>query len=703
MRRVGAPIPSPDGRWVVFSVTEPAYDRAEQVADLWIAPTDGSAAPRRLTNSAGPEVGVDWSPDSRQLAFAARRVGDDVQQIYVLALEGGEAVRLTQSATGARTPRFAPDGQRIAYVSDVFPGAVDEDSNRLAVNQRRARRWNARIYEGFPIRHWDRWLDGSQPQLFVVDLPRPGVVPEASRNLLAGTALARASGYAGRDADAGAELDPVWTPDGRALLFVASDDRDRAAWSSTSTQLWQVPVQGGEPRRISAGAHNWSRPAFSADGRRVVALVERQSEQAYVRTELAAFDWREAAVAAAPLEPTWLTRSLDRSISGFAIAADSRAVYALADEAGQEKLFVVPLSSGSAAVRRVFEPASGAYTHLAIAQRANRPVLVGNWESATRPPEVVRIEPERAGHRALSDFNGARLAILDLPAVRHFWFTSSRGRRIHSLLVVPPGFDPQRRYPLFNVIHGGPHSAWRDQWVTRWNYHLLGAPGYVLLLVNYSGSTGFGETFAQHIQGDPLRTPGEELQEAAAAAVREFPFIDASRQCAGGASYGGHLANWLQGTSTHYRCLISHAGLVNLESQWGTSDTVYSREINNGGPVWEQGPVWREQNPIRLAAAFRTPTLVTVGEQDFRVPLNNALEYWTVLQRQRVPSRLLVFPEENHWILNGENSRLFYGEVHAWLDRWLSPASASASAQVPALTAGPAPGPASVPVPAASP
>jgi dipeptidyl aminopeptidase/acylaminoacyl peptidase len=261
--------------------------------------------------------------------------------------------------------------------------------------------------------------------------------------------------------------------------------------------------------------------------------------------------------------------------------------------------------------------------------------------------------------------------------VRHFWFTSSRGRRIHSLLVVPPGFDARQRYPLFNVIHGGPHTAWRDQWVTRWNYHLLGAPGYVVLLTNYSGSSGYGEAFAQHIQGDPLRTPGEELNEAADAAMREFPFIDASRQCAGGASYGGHLANWLQGGS-RYRCLVSHAGLVNLESQWGTSDTVYGREINNGGPVWEQGPVWREQNPIRRAAQFRTPTLVTIGEQDFRVPLNNALEYWTVLQRQRVPSRLVVFPDENHWILNGENSRLFFREVHAWLARWLeAPAPAA--------------------------
>ncbi len=271
----------------------------------------------------------------------------------------------------------------------------------------------------------------------------------------------------------------------------------------------------------------------------------------------------------------------------------------------------------------------------------------------------------------LTKFNSARAAQLDLPQIEPFWFTSSRGKKIHSFVVRPPGFDPAKKYPLFVVIHGGPHGMWRDQFFIRWNYHLLAAPGYVLLLTNYSGSTGFGEAFARSIQGDPLKGPGDEINEAADAAIKEFPFIDGARQCAGGASYGGHLSNWLQGTTTRYKCLVSHAGLVNLESQWGTSDTIYSREINMGGPPWEQGAVWREQNPIRFAARFRTPVLVTVGENDYRVPLNNTLEYWSALQRMQVPSRLVVFPEENHWIQKGEDSRVFYAEIASWLQRWL--------------------------------
>jgi dipeptidyl aminopeptidase/acylaminoacyl peptidase len=296
------------------------------------------------------------------------------------------------------------------------------------------------------------------------------------------------------------------------------------------------------------------------------------------------------------------------------------------------------------------------------------------------PGEVVSIAAANGAVLPLTQFNRNRVAALDLAPVEHFWFTSSRGRQIHNLLVRPPNFDPNKKYPLFVVIHGGPHTMWRDHFFLRWNYHMLAAPGNVILLTNYSGSTGFGERFAQHIQGDPLKTAGDETNEAADEAIKRYAFIDGSRQCAGGASYGGHLANWLQASTTRYKCLVSHAGLVNLESQWGTSDTIYGREINNGGPPWEQGPVWREQNPIRFAGKFQTPTLVTIGENDFRVPLNNSLEYWSALQRMRVPSRLVVFPDENHWVLKGENSKLFYTELTQWLDKHLRAAAPTGAA-----------------------
>jgi dipeptidyl aminopeptidase/acylaminoacyl peptidase len=353
------------------------------------------------------------------------------------------------------------------------------------------------------------------------------------------------------------------------------------------------------------------------------------------------------------------------------VTPDSHTVYFTADDAGNEKLFSTHLDGGT--VQTLFGVEKGSYSSLVIPPRGNKVALYANWESASSPGEIALIAPQNGKALVLTKFNTPRVSQLDLPTIDYMWFTSSRGKRIHSFVVRPPGFDPARKYPLFVVIHGGPHGMWRDQFFVRWNYHLLAAPGYVLLLTNYSGSTGFGEEFARSIQGDPFKGPADEINEAADAAIKQFSFIDGSRQCAGGASYGGHLSNWLQATTTRYKCLVSHAGLVNLEAQWGTSDTIYSREVNLGGPPWEQTAIWREQNPIRFAANFRTPVLVTVGESDFRVPLNNTLEYWSALQRMRVPSRLIVFPDANHWIQKGEDSRLFYAEISAWLARWLKP------------------------------
>lgn len=378
---------------------------------------------------------------------------------------------------------------------------------------------------------------------------------------------------------------------------------------------------------------------------------------------MASFSWPS------PGASTIVSAGLDRSVASYACSPDGKTLYLLAEDAGHERLYSVPASGGP--TRSLTDTPTGVYTNLTIPAKSASPLLLANWESAIHPAEIVRIDPSGDGHVSLTDFNRERAGEIDWQPPREFWFTSKAGRRIHNMVVLPPAFDEHAKYPLLVLIHGGPHNMWRDQFLLRWNYHLLAEPGFVLLLTNYTGSTGFGERFAQDIQGDPLAGCGREVNEAADEAVRQFPFIDGSRMAAAGASYGGHLTNWLQATTTRYRCLISHAGLINLESQWGTSDTIYSREVNNGGPVWEQGRVWREQNPARHAQNFKTPMLLSVGENDFRVPLNQTLENWSYLQRLRIPSRLIVWPDENHWIQKGENSRYFYQEVYSWLKKYL--------------------------------
>lgn len=681
MPRVGAASVSPDGRLAVFAVTEPAYERDEQRSDLWLVPTDGSQAPRRLTSTAGGESDVDWSPDSGRIVFSARREGDEQPQLYLLDLkQGGEAQRLTTLTLGAREPRFSPDGMRIAFSGRDYPGAQGEEDNRRIRDERKARKWNARVFEGFPIRNWDRWLDDLEPRLFVMSLKENAEPESDMRELLRGTSLAALPGFATRGGGRGQVVDAVWAPNGEGLVFVASVDRDQAAYSFTSSALWWVSATGGEPLRLTVdgeGAESYSKPQFTPDGTRLLVSFTLRTDKVFENTEIVVFDWVVGQSTASPslpslAEPRRVTANSDLDVGDYVLSPDSRSIYFLAEQAGHEKLFTAGLLADRAQdFNPLIEMDVGVYTSLSVS-RKGRPVLIANFESATQPPEVVRIDLKRGRHQRLSEFAVARAAALDLAPVEHFWFESEKGRRIHNMLVRPPGFEPSKKYPLLVLMHGGPHTMWRDQWVLRWNYHLIAAPGYVVLLTNYSGSTGFGESAAQSIQGDPLRTAAEEINQAADVAIARYAFIDGARQCAAGASYGGHLSNWMQASTDRYRCLVSHAGLVNLESQWGTSDGVYHREVNNGGPVWEQGPVWREQNPIRYAAKFRTPTLVTIGEQDFRVPLNNSLEYWTVLQRQQIESRLLVFPDENHWILKGENSRFFYQELATWLSRWLS-------------------------------
>ena len=661
MKRVSAPVPSPDGKWVIVSVTEPAYDEDDQSAELWIVPANGGTAPRRLTASPAKENGVTWSRDSRRIAFSTKREGDEVEQIYVLDIaEGGEAIPVTDLSTGARSPQFSPDGSQLLFVSTVYREAMNEADNQRLEQERKDRKYHVRAYDGFPIRHWDKWLDPErQSHVF----GQPVDSPKEARDLLAGTQLARGAGFSGRWTDTGEEIDAIWTPDGRSVVFVASTNWNTRAYDFATTDLFRVDVAGGEPVRLTKGRDSWSEPTFSPDGRKLYALFEPESRNVYTADRLASLDWPELGT------PRVLTDRFDRSVTSYGVPRNGEKAFVLAEDAGHENLYSLQRAGNN--VQPLGDTSSGAYSNLKVPATAAVPVIFANWESATNPAEVVRVDPETGRRAALTNFNGARAAQIDWQPVRHFWFESQGGRRIHNMLVLPPAFDDSKRYPLFVLIHGGPHSMWRDQFVLRWNYHLLASPGYVVLLTNYTGSTGFGEQFARNIQGDPLKTPGDEINQAADEAIKRFSFIDGSRQCAGGASYGGHLANWLQASTTRYRCLVSHAGLVSLESQWGTSDTVYQREIMNGGPPWEQGPIWQTQSPIRYATQFKTPTLVTVGENDFRVPLNNALEYWTVLQRQKVPSRLIVFPDENHWILKGEDSRYFYREVHAWLARYL--------------------------------
>lgn len=656
MKRVGAPTLSPDGRWAVFSMTEPSYTEADQSSDLWIVPTDGSAEPRRLTNTRGGEGGVAWSPDGRRIAFSARREGDDASQIYVMDVaQGGEALRVTSLSTGAGSPRWRPDGRALLVSTMNYPGAGGDSANRAAAAERRARKYNARVYDASPIRLWDHWLDDRRATLVVQPL-EPGA---PARDILAGSRLVAGSGFRGQLGNGGEDITATWL-NNDTIIFAATTNIDEWARADVLQSLFGVAALGGEPMRITRGGGDFGSPRVAEGGRTLYATWTPSGEKTFYNTRVVKFERGGMGMQV-------VAGDTALSVGAWKLSADGRSVWFLSEHEGHTRLY----RATGGEMQEVGQMTSGTFGGLDIGGTAAAPVLAATWGSAISPDEIVRIDPATGRTTPLTRFNVERAARISWQPLREFWFTSSRGKRIHNFIALPPDFDSTRQYPLFVLIHGGAANMWTDAISLRWNYHLLGAPGYVMLMTDYSGSTGYGEAFSQSIQFDPLEGPGNELNEAADEAIRRYRFIDASRQVAGGASYGGHLANWLAVTTTRYKALISHAGEWDLETQWATSDYNYDRERNVGGPPWENNPLWRTQSPMRRAASLHTPVLVSVGERDFRVPMNNALEFWTALQRQNIPSRLIVWPTENHWILNGENSRFFYREVHGWIARWL--------------------------------
>ncbi len=650
LKRVGAPAVSPDGQWVVFGVAEPSYEEKEQVNDLWMVPTDGSAAPRKITAGKAAESGYAWSPDGRHLAFAAKRDGEEEAQIYLLNVrEGGEAQRLTNLSTGAAAPKWSPDGKMLLFTSQVFSQVYVDSLNKKMNEEKKKLKYKARVYTSFPIRSWDKWLDEKQTHAFV-----QAVEPESkARDIFTDVAISKLDGFSFSGAS--------WSSDSRDIVFAASVDANTAAYQSPATHLYRVPASGGDAAQLTNDKNDYGQPLLTPDGKYLLCQLSGNNDQKIYRLgRLARFDWPSMQ------DKVLLSTKIDRPINNFVVQGGQ--LYLSVEDQGRDQVYTMPLSGGEP--KLVTTGPSGCYTNLHAAAQG-QPMLVANYESPVMPAEVVRLQAD-GSHTLLTRFNMDKLSKLDMPPVETVWFTSSRGKQIRSLLVRPAGFDPAKKYPLFVVMHGGPASSAKENWSYRWNYHLLAQPGYVLLFTDYTGSTGYGEKFAQDIQYDPLKGPAQEINEAAADAIKRFAFIDATRQAAGGASYGGHLANWLQASTTHYKCLISHAGMVNSISQWGTSDNIYEREVMNGGAPWTLTKTWKEQNPQLYAANFKTPMLVTVGELDYRVPLNNSIENWHILQRQRVPSKLIVFPDENHWILKAENSRFFYKEVHAWLNQYLS-------------------------------
>jgi dipeptidyl aminopeptidase/acylaminoacyl peptidase len=645
-QRISEPRISPDGASVAYTVTTPDRPANRNARNVWIVPTAGGAA-RQLTAS-GKDNGARWSPDGKRLAFISSRDGDAA--VYLMALTGGEPTRLTTLSGGADNIVWSPDGKRIAFTSQMYPDCKDEACNAKRARAAEENKVKAHVAETLLYRHWTEWRSGQRGHLFIVSV----------------------DGGTPKDLTPGADYDvpplqregphPIaFSPDGNEIAFTAVVDPMEAA--STNGDIFTVPSDGSAaPKKITTGPGFDGAPAYSPDGKWIAFHSQDKPGVESARWRLMRYDRASG-------QETEVSPSFDRSVDAIAWSPDSATLYFNAEDKAFQPIFSVAATGG---MPQSLTPKT---FNAEWALSSDGKTLVMARSSQAAPAELVVSAADGSNARPLTTQNADLLAKLDLPSVEHFTFAGAGGTDVHAMLLRPPAFEASKKYPVVMILHGGPETMFGDTWSFRWNTQMFAAPGYAVLMINRRGSTGFGQAFADAIQDDWGGQAFEDVMKGLDAALAKFPFLDGTRVAAAGASYGGYMIDWLASQSKgRFKVLVSHAGVYDLTSMYGATEELWFPEAEFKGTPWTNRAGYEKWSPDRHAAEFgqyKTPTLVTAGELDFRVPYTQSLEFYTALQRQGVPSRLVVFPDEGHWILKPQNSAFWYGQVMEWLRKYL--------------------------------
>ena len=660
LHRVSDPQISPDGSLVAFTVTDPLKTDNYTNSDLWLVSTVGGEA-RKLSNSARQDRHPRWSPDGQWLAFESNRDGE--YQIWVMPAVGGEARKLTSISTEATTPVWSPDGTRLAFVSAVFPEfsakpfAESDRLNREKLDARANSKVKAKLFDQLLYRHWNSWVEGKRQHVFVLPV-KNGAAADNPGGLVAGEprdvtpgendGVPTASTFSEGDEFA-------FSPDGRSLVFAAPPVPLREQAWSTNHDLFSVNLATGEKRQLTTNPAADCTPQFSPDGKLL-------AYRAQTRPGYEADRWQLMLLDPATGQRRSLTESLDRSVRGYVWSPDGTKLYFNTADQGGTTLWSVSLKGEAVRVL-----ADGTNAEASVS--ADGEALVYTHARFNQPPEVMLWRPARGAPQVLTHMNDALLKDIDLAAPESVMVAGAGGTSVQMWIIKPPGFDPQRKYPLVFWVHGGPQGVWANGWSTRWNPEIWAAQGYVVALANPRGSTGFGQKFTDEISRDWNGKVMEDLF-ACLGWLEKQPYIDPTRMAAAGGSYGGYVMNWFEGHTDKFRCLVNHDGTYNLDSMYGTTEEVWFDEWEHGKP-WEASERDRAASPHVYAANFKTPMLVIQGELDFRVPVSEGMQVFTALQRQGVPSKLLLFPDEGHWVLKPANSEFWHRTVFDWLAEYL--------------------------------
>jgi dipeptidyl aminopeptidase/acylaminoacyl peptidase len=648
LKRVGDPILSPDGRWVMFSTVSVDLAKNSKTPHLWLVPSGGGEA-KQATDGTG-EDGPRWSPDGKQVMYISSRDGES--QVWVTDFDSAagaissEPRRVTSISTGVEDALWSPDGKNIVFTSKVYPDCTTDACNRERNDDRAKSKVKAQVFTNLLYRHWTTYANGKVTHLFAVPI----------------------EGGTAHDLTPGGHNVPPFSLGGQALYAISPDGKEVAYTSnitehpswSTNNDVFIVPISGGPAKKISTSPGSDSTPLYSPDGKWIAWRMQKIDGYESDRFRLVIYNRETSAI-------TNLTENFDQWVESFDWAPDSKHLYFTSEWQGEAPLYRVGISGDN--------PVKVADGHFDSPQVApNGTDIVVSGMKVTMPSEIFVIHQNGTGAELttqLTQVNTPVLSQVAMSPLEPFWFTGAAKTKVQGFIVKPPNFDASKKWPVKFLIHGGPEGAWGDSWSYRWNPELFAADGYVVVMINPRGSTGYGQQFTHGIIGDWGGKPYDDLMMGLDYAEKTYPYIDKTRECALGASYGGYMVNWLLGHTERFQCLVSHDGMFNTVSAYGTTEELWFPEYEFQGTPWTNRAMYEKWSPSNFATKFKTPTLVIHSQLDFRLDVSEGFQLFTYLQRQRVPSKMLYFPDEGHWILKPQNSQLWWKTVNEWVDEHL--------------------------------
>ncbi len=644
--RLGEPALSPDGELLAYTAGTVDINENKQIRHVYVVPVSGGF-PRKLTNEGTSNERPRWSPDSKQIAYVSNRDGSS--QIWIMNADGSNARQVTKLSTEASGVSWSPDGKHLVFVSEVYPDCTNDACNQKKLEAEKNSKVKARVYTSLLYRHWSEWNGLRRKHLF--SIPSEGGEPKD---------LTPGSHFDVPPFTLGGPDDYVISPDGQEVCYAMNTDDQQAV--STNWDLYVVPITGGESKKITLNQAADASPLYSPDGKYLA--YRAQAKPGYESDK-----WRLVVMDRALGIANVLTESIDRSVQSLTWSPDSRRIFYTIEDRGRQTLHVIPVEGGG--TRQIVAGSS----HVDDVQFSpDGKTMIYSEHSGSRPVEFYRVSSSGGSAIPLTHANDGVLGNKALTPLEQFTVEGAERARVQSFMVKPPDFSPTKKYPVLFLIHGGPQGAWGESWSYRWNPQIFASAGFVVVMPNPRGSTGYGQQFTDDINQDWGGKVYEDIMSTVEYVANQ-PWADQDRFAAGGGSYGGYMVNWILGHNNRFRALVSHAGVYDLKSMAGETEELWFPLWEFRGMPWNNPSVYERWSPSNFVEEFKTPTLVIHGELDYRVPLGQGLQLFTGLQMRQVPSKLLIFPDEGHWILKPQNSILWYNSFIDWVKEHTAPKS----------------------------